>query len=189
VYGPTWLIFNLIILKGCTLETQCQETHRSLVVQFWTAKHLGPLKERNASMATRHSRSPKCGQLNNTRHSLFPSYTLGTGTFYGFWTSNIKSLHAELFNGILGFWIFRIRRFLRVVFNEKPVFTVCLKRPLTGKRAENIAHFFTLLVLRFLVLHYAWNMKKKSYREQQSCLKDNTWKKKYGRSECTRQLV
>ena len=51
-------------------------------------------------------------------------------------------------NGFLGFWIFRIGRFLRVVFDEKPVFNVCTKRPLTGKRAENIIIFFYAIGLR-----------------------------------------
>ena len=35
-------------------------------------------------------------------------------TSYGFWTSNIKYLYAELLNGFLGFWIFEIGRLLRL---------------------------------------------------------------------------
>ena len=41
-----------------------------------------------------------------------------------------------------------IGRFLRVVLNEKPVFNVCTKRPLTGKRAENIVLVFYAVGLR-----------------------------------------
>jgi len=92
-------------------------------------------------MATGHSRSPKCGQLNNTRHSLFPSYTLDTGTSYGIWTSNIKSLHVEILNGFLGFWIFRIGRFLRVVLTF-------VQNGLSRVNEQKILPFFYAIGLR-----------------------------------------
>jgi len=138
----------------------------NLVVQFWTAKHLGLLKERNAAMATGQSRLPKCGQLNNARHSLFPSYTLDTGTSYGFWTSNIKSLHAELLNGFLGFWNFRIGWFLRLFFNEKPVFNVCtIQNDLSRVNEPKVLFFFFYAIgLRIFCSTLCAKFEKQSYR-------------------------
>ena len=63
------------------------------------------------------------------------------------------------------------------IFNEKPVFNVCTKRPLAGKRAENIALFFNDIGLRIFCSTLCAKFEKKTYREQRSCQKDNVWKK------------
>ena len=56
-------------------------------------------------------------------------------------------MHAELLNGFLGFLIFRIGRFLRVVFNEKPVLAF-VQIDLSRVNEQKIFFFFYAIGLR-----------------------------------------